>query len=302
MKEVLLYHDDADGIASAAVFLTIKGREMDLRPVSSEEIPNLSKIINKFNISGYTGIYAVDLFTNSQHVDIVYDHHNKEPLAKKIIHDPHVESCASILVEELVESLPLYKFFTIYNARTVQEVLNIIDTASYENPRYPFESDGNIARFYRLTEFNDSKAASKLMVSLLYKNNLNIKKMLKHFDHKKYKIIANNFGEQKIEVNGNIAISSGDKRPIRFSEYYLHPKVNFSITTKKLSDTTYGIYISKNPWNKIDKPANLAEVAEDCPWAITNNGHDDIAFLSVNKEKLDDTIKSLINILERGGI
>lgn len=323
----VFYHADVDGIFSAARFLDLFGciNNIELVPVYSyQRGEEFEKMIHDRHEN--SKIHILDYEFNS-FADTWIDHHpgaSKETNTLKrikvskefnhkdkqfnFIYNSECESAFSLVDDYVTEDADLDLIEKIKNIMAAKEIVNKIDSASYSNLKWPFESPHplNIIRFF--TDRSFSKIEANALVLALYNYNFNLHKVV-HFmgyDYKKMiSTIKSSLGiiKSNMVINGDIAIISGlnKTQDIRYGVYYMYPEIKYVIkvfsSKKGISEVRVGRnpFITHNPDRDDRVNISIEEWIKNVPCVLGGaGGYSNIGAGTIKEEDISDFITDAV--------
>jgi len=306
MKKIIFYHNDIDGVISAAALIRLKKFNLDnivLRPVKSSERGMFDSIVKNAR-SAYDYIASVD-YAFSPGLDFWCDHHHSPELGDMnisgdhMIHDVTSKSAASLLISKMLREIPdtFFKKKYIKLLKELSENIDMIDSCGYDNVDYFFESKAPHMTIMRkiLIDSNDINS----VVEAVLKCDFNLKKVVKVLkaDPSYYlrKQNENSNSGGFLDRGGmTVHIAAEEKyTPTRYTEFYTYPDIFFSVrVVVNDDDETCTVRVSKNPWNKKSTESiNLSTIFKGMYPLRSWGGHRDVSGGMITKNHLADFLK-----------
>ena len=292
MLNHIFFHNDVDGIISAVLFQLYQvGREFDykdsiLYPVQSTmRGVSLQKIIEK--IDGNDPIAILDFEFNPR-ANIWFDHHFSEDLGPspvstgKIFYNPSAKSAADIIAGE-------YKF----EKDDIISMTNMIDSASYPDVKFIFESDHPlmILRAYLEMAFPSDMTYSRI-VEVIVASGCDVEKSLRkmRIDCSNVRNICNLASKSSKDMllfgSCSVVQQTRQNQYPRYSEYYVKPEIEYAIRMSLSGPRQKYIQIGHNQWCGKKNSVNLGEFMRKLPY-VKGGGHFNVAAGIIRNEDED---------------
>ncbi len=277
----IFFHDDIDGIVSAAIIMhkLVRGADYRLYPImSSNRGEKFKQIINELNL-GENDFLAILDYEYHQRANLWIDHHFNQKFGdqkvcnEQIIYDPIAPSATSLAM-----TIPSKN--KIHNESFIQKV-NTIDTAGYKtvdeifSDTHPlmllrayvelaFPSEMMYSRAVEVisnSEFDLRKAIYALKIdNSCYSE---IKKALEV--SKKFMTIFNNFSF--------ITQKRANQFP-RYAEFYLNKTIKYAVRISKIqSKKTMYLQVQYNRWHQEPNRINVGQMLSKFKYLLSGGGH-----------------------------
>ena len=296
MTEKIYYHNDTDGVLSAAAYILLKNvGDYVLKPMETSKRSSFQK-----------EIYANGSVYKTVSLDFAYvdglsywcDHHRINGDIKisdeaEVLYDPDAKSAAGLLLKQLADKtiLPWRKnrYLKLIGG------IDMVDSASYPSKEFYVSDKSPIMALYRLISFSNQPTDS--IVRSLVHSKLNIKDAIHVYskpDHLSLLTLDYNF-----ELDGDVSIyieQIEHTAPPRYTEYF-QTEANASIRIIIDSNYHYRVYVSKNPWSDARKDIDFSNLKLNS--AIRWGGHKDIAgglILEKDKFNIINEILEVLNV------
>jgi len=301
----IAFHDDVDGIVSAAVFLKAGFRNPIYRlyPVSSSmRGKNFQSLVESMNLEEKDELVVLD-YEHHPRANIWFDHHyspdfGQEPVSNKSIrYNPNKLSAASMIIEEYSKS---YQF-----PKSISDSVDMVDSAGYSDPKLIFndESPIMILRAY-LEKIIPHDMSYCRIVEILNECNLDIDAALyvMKIDKSYVKIIRDEAFKAKehLVVNNNMSILR-QRRPNqfpRYCEYLIIPNIKYCIRLTKVDGQNVYFQIMCNKWHVTPNEINIGKSLSKIKFLNKAGGHFHVGGGVVKEddvEKLLDELCYLFN-------
>jgi len=293
----IVFHDDIDGMVSAALYLYYKDvHRYKLFPVSSVQRGSLQVMLENFKKNDPEAFIVILDFEYSELVDEFYDHHwNKvfgsEPVHNSKVHyDPRSKSAAALIAKSFGTSGLLI------------DSVNMIDACEYKNVTDIFEDDHPLILLNAYFDLNSDKEAMKRVVELMVKCELDMHEVAFLFDINKsileqLKREAQNLSKYTTIVDNMSVIYQ--RRPgqfPRYSEYYLYPKVKYSVRLSKIDKSKHKVQVGYNQWCGSMNEINVGTILSMLPYMIRGGGHFNVGGGVIEEKDCDMLIDDLSRI------
>lgn len=282
------FHDDVDGLTCASLFLGfIRQRGYSIGKL----IPMVygGSLYSKWRDILLEKESVILDFRYHPSADWFFDHHTssfmvpewKEGFKSDNRHffDENYPSCFGFVFDSLVKE---YGFKPNAFMRKLRPEVDMLDAARYPSAKYYVLLEGAIARFDVLLE---KLRKTKKIPHEFFIKSLSTKSISQILKIKKYaRIISNLKYEIKrsleklpsvINIKSNVSIIDATRVRThlpRYSDYYLYPGLEYSITIKK-SKSVYSLSAGKNPWSEKSSALHLGKLQE----TFGGGGHQDAA-------------------------
>jgi len=300
----VFFHNDVDGIMSAALFLCYQvNREFDYResilyPVQSTmRGGSIQKTIDK--IPKNESIAILDFEFNPM-ADIWFDHHFSEQLGPnrvntgKIFYDSSAKSAVEIIAKE----------FEFKDVGSIIDMVNMIDSASYPDVKFIFESDHPlmILRAYLETAFPSDMMYARI-VEVIMANGCDVEKSLRkmRIDYSCVRNIRNLASKisKDMLVFGKCSVVHQTRQNLfpRYAEYYAKPETQYAMRISLSGPNQKYIQVGHNQWCGKKNTINLGEFMRKLSY-VRGGGHFNVAagvILNSDEEKFLDDVDVLFN-------
>jgi len=306
----VLFHDDVDGIISAAIFLhkLLESNETyRLYPVSSQSRgEKFESLIKSMKLKETDNLIILDYEYHSK-CDLWVDHHfsptmgNEQVIHDKIVYDPNAKSAASLLLSHGAK----YGYVYGYNTEFI-ETVDMIDKAEYKSVNQIF-SDTHplmILRAYVERTFHSEMMFSRI-IEMLANTNFDFRKALYQLKINK-KVIWDLQADVKktsreMVICGNFSIirqSRPGKFP-RYAEFYIKPEIKYSVRLSRISMNKIYFQIGSNKWHQEPNNINIGKMLSGIKYLTKGGGHYSVGGGIVDEDNCEKLIDDLsINLNE----
>ncbi len=314
MKYNLYYHDDFDGTASGAIFfdfLKSRGYELgELHPV--QYTPALKSAWPDYDFKH--PFILVD-FMYHPSAEWWLDHHETAFIKKewqdnfkntdKHVFDKTAPSAAGLILRHLEQT---HDYQPSQLIRDLLPWLDIIDGAKYKSVEQFLEMRESAIQIARLISYlhDDARLGiQKYLIENLAMQSLEDILVLPMFAEP----LAHMKSEQSeslkhldscLVIHDKVAVidSTISKTYIqRFSEYYVHPELSYSVTLKEHSGE-YHISVGRNPWLADSPKVNIGEFLAH----YGGGGHQNVGGVETKtRTEMDTIINDVVQYLNQNG-
>lgn len=274
----IYFHNDFDGMATAAIFSKFLMLEKNLSFEDIEFIPVDYEIKNNWVEKKIISPSAVLDFLYHPSADWWFDHHTTSFLNKAILvenykrdkqkhWDTEFLSCPSLLISHFYR---YYHKYSLELSKRYEELIywsDIIDGAKYSTPKMLFDYN------YQYINLNKTLAIDRTIdyrlkiIKAFYENDISqilnsvrffdLLKEIKEKEKKAINIISN-----IIKIKDKVAYFDQSKYDIpfqRFLPYYLYPDLLYRIGIYK-KDDMFSVSVNYNIWQKEKNTINLGKL------------------------------------------
>lgn len=284
----LFYHDDIDGVVSAAMIMNAFFRDHVYRlyPVKSsmrgDKFNTLIEDVHKTKVANNELLVVVD-YQYHEKVDLWVDHHFHKDLKDSVIHNGKVFYNSGVKSAARV----IYNWFqdTPFLKGTVDQhivdIVDMIDGAGYKTIHYIFSSSEPLmilkAYLERLSIFVDS--TYNRLVELISLYNFDIQKVLFTLgvdfhivDELKKSATAI---EKNMIVNGVMGVTEMNRLYAypRYSEYLVNPDLMYSVRIVHLGGRKVQADVGYNKWQKETCKVHIGKLLDSLDYPISGGGH-----------------------------
>jgi hypothetical protein len=317
----VFYHNDADGIIGAALFLhnTIghaKTADYVLHPVQSQSRDSIDEKVKAARSHRDERVVIID-YQYSPHADLVIDHHYSSFLGDKfikndkLIYDPKAKSCVQVIYDHIMN----YKCRSSFNddgvipseggIKEVVEIANMIDSAQYPDNKFFFESDhpAMILNHYISAQPFNANVYNRI-VELLWKNCLDVERTLYTLNINTKAILksiqdsAKSFEKNLVKNNDfSIAFIKRKNQFPRYAEFYINNDIRYTIRSFPISGDRCQVQFGYNEFHEKSNTFNIGLYAsnkERSGEVISGGGHFNIGSVIIETSKRDEYIDELI--------
>ncbi len=268
MEYDIYYHDDFDGMVSAAVMLDFLEKRGDkikkFIPIKYDIRPRWPKV----RFARPTVI--VDFYYHPA-AAFWFDHHPtsfiKSEWKKKFRPDKfhHLgikySSCCHLVLNKLV------KYFDYEPPRRLKELshwADIIDGANFRSARQTIEIREPAMQLFEFAEWHKIKNFDSKLIRLLSEKTIpeivalpRVRKEIVLIKKEKRSLLQIYKKNLKIYDKLTFINLTAAKGELRFAPFYLYPKVIYSLVLKKYDSGVYHITFGANPWQRKKKGINI---------------------------------------------
>lgn len=301
MKHVV-FHNDVDGIVSAAFFLSSLENTNDviLKPVATSiRGQDFDKMIQKMDGE----VYIFD-FQYNEKAALWIDHHQNQILGfeavanDKIVYDCRAKSTAGLVFSHLLERSPVGRL-----ARSLANGVDMVDNAEYPSAEFIFNDKSPIMVLRSYLEFSyPAEAMYCRVVEKLVQCNLDLEKalILLNVDGSYVDAVRQKTEQikKKLEIYGKISV-------IRQRYPYQHPRyaenlisqAKYNIRTSEDSANDLRVHIAYNKWSSEKSSLNIGNYASKT--LRKGGGHYNVGGGVIAKDKFDDFLTKFSELVER---
>lgn len=299
----IFFHNDIDGIMSAAILQCYYPSYIDscMYPVASTmRGGSIKKFLDK--IPEDDNVAILDFEFNDR-ANFWIDHHYNVKLGpcqvnnEKIGYDPTAKSAAGIILKRCVANISPFQ-------KEVIDMIDMIDSASYPDTNFIFESDHPlmILRAYLETVYPADMTYSRIAeIIAFYKCNVKkaIDKMRINYQSvQDIKTLAQKSAKNMTIFGKCSVINQNYQNQFpRYSEFFLRKDVQYSIRISLHGPTQKYIQIGFNQWCGKSNLINLGEFMRTIPY-VKGGGHFNVAagtILNKHEQKFLDNVDFTFN-------
>ena len=305
----IFFHDDVDGIISAALFLhnNVKGRYR-LYPISSSwRGPKFNVFFSSIAKKKNDKKVILD-FQYHKDSDLWIDHHFDKDFGdceiknNKIVYGPKSASAA-----RLVNYIRLNNEVD-YDQSFISTV-DMIDSASYKDVNQIF-TDKNplmVLRAY-LEKLFPSDMTYCRIVEIIDKCKMDIKEALHIL--RISPIYVDELRDDALKIKRSIVIAKkisivNQKRKNqypRFSEYLTCPDIKYSLRITSVGNEILSVQIGFNPFQKQSNEINIGKMLNDSKLLINGGGHYNVGACLIKEKNINEFIDNVSIILNEEGV
>lgn len=297
----IFFHNDVDGIISASLFLNYNMmtdyHDSILYPVQSTmRGGTMQRIINKIT----DGEIAILDFEHNAKAHMWFDHHfdaefGPNPIKNgRIFYNPSAKSAVRIIYDH-------YNFDD--SVKELIDMVDIIDSASYPDIRFVFESTHPlmVLRAYLETMFPSDMAYSRI-VDVIASHGCNVEEAIQRLRIDADSVKSINALAKKVQrdmtVFGRCSVvnqSRSGQYP-RYAEYYVK-NLDYAIRISTSGPNQKYIQIGHNSWCGRGNTINLGKLLKSIPY-VKGGGHFNVAAGMINnadEQRFLDDIDIQIN-------
>jgi len=309
----LFYHDDVDGIVSAAMIMNafFRGHVYRLYPAKSsmrgDKFNALIEDVYKTRITDNESLVIVD-YQHHEKADLWVDHHFSQDLKDnevhngKIFYNPNVKSAARVIYNWF-QNTPFLKGAVDQH---VVDMVDMIDSAGYKTIDYIFSSTEPLmilkAYLEHLSIFVDS--TYNRLVELINLYNFDINKVLFTLGVDCHVVDELKNSAHAIErnmiINGAMGVTEMNRLYAypRYSEYLIKPDLMYSVRIVHLGGNRVHADVGFNKWQKESCKVHIGKVLQALDYPISGGGHPTVGgaiFLEKEVERFIDDMCVQLN-------
>ena len=310
MKYDIFFHNDFDGVASAAVMLAfLRSRGDSIERYTPVEFG----IKEKWPTYPFKNSPIIVDFPYHPKAVFWFDHHPtafmKDEWRKKFRPTkflnwyPAYDSCCHMVLDVLVKE---FGFKPPAHLKELARWLDIIDGAKYKSAKQTIDmKEAAIRLRYYIEEFGVSNKTLKTLVNYLASDSINkivlkkdVAKGIASLLERRERALA--FYKPSLKLIGSVVFDDETKNKVfrlRFAPFYFYPKARYGVTVKRKRQG-YHITVGVNPWRKGELEFNIGEMLR----AYGGGGHKQVGGLEIlhsnNAPKILGEILATLN----GGI
>lgn len=303
----IVFHDDIDGIFSAAIYLHdhVKDNVYRLYPVSSTSRGEKFEVmIRSMGLKNGTDFLVILDYENHERCDFWVDHHWSKTMGEhpvinsKIFYNPTSPSAARLLYENVNESNGLKLLYDLLN------MVDIIDNANYKSVNQIFHDTHPlmILRSYIERSFPSDMMFCRI-VEMLSTTHFNLKRALYQLritDMTVYELRKDvEKAKKAITIAQDISIirqSRPGKYP-RYAEFYIDPKIKYSVRLSTIPQNKIYFQIGYNKWHSEPNEIDIGKMLSSMSYLLKGGGHYSVGGGIASQENterlLDDLYKNL---------
>ena len=263
----LHYHDDFDGIASAAMVMRYVNSTTtvtwQLESIQYGTVPNTIWSAPLVVVDFLYDPNAMMWFDHHQNpFRTVADQANYE--ARKsvshVVWDSSYKSCAHLVYDKLVA------LQSISGMKELAEAADYIDGALYASPQeYYSMARPEIIITHAINGMKEgqrNELIRQLSVKSLGEISRSVQSLGQEMLDQDLRVIPRY--QKIVELQGDTVFSdlTRDNIPyLRFAPYLYYPLVRYSVQMYRATPSTFGISLSHNPWNRLEDSVDLSKIA-----------------------------------------
>jgi len=306
----IVFHDNIDGIISAAMYLNsiVVNDTYRLYPMSSIGKKEKFELIIKSMKLKPIDFLVILNYENHRESSLWIDHHwskeigNDPVINSKVIYDPHASSTARLLNEYL-------KPISIIYSNSFLDMVDTINKSNYKSLKQIFNDTHPlmVLRAYIEKSFRSEMMFCRI-VEMLSSTNFNFKKALYQLKLNRRIIFELQKDVEKtkkaIVISDNMSIirqSRLGKYP-RYAEFYINPKVKYSIRLSTISQNRVYFQIDYNRWHNQLNEVNIGHLLSGIEYLVKSNGHHNIGDGIVHEDNVERLLDNLCINFNNGGL
>jgi len=306
----VVFHDDIDGIVSAAIYLHnhVKGSTYRLYPTSSSSRgEKLATMIKEMNLDDERDVLVILDFENHSRSNLWVDHHfdvkigEEEVRNSKVIYDPGSKSAA-----RLVQSIPFKLSAVAKYPIAFLDTVDLIDQANYKTVGQIFNDNSPlmILRAYIERVFPSDMMFSRV-VEMIAKTHFDFRKTIYQLKLNENILFSLKKEAEKISkymiITGNF--STVNQRRInqypRYSEFFIRPETKYSVRITPTGNGRVYMQIGYNKWSSNPNEINIGKALSKLSYLIRGGGHYGVGGAILNETDVDKLLDDLSIILNR---
>ena len=280
----IVFHDDIDGIISAAIYLhnNVGDDTYRLYPVASTSRgEKFEAMVKAMWLKPESDFLVILDYENHRDSSLWIDHHwskviGDEPVINsKIIYNPTATSAARLISKHLKANPNVQEY-----SETFLDMVDVIDHSDYKTINQIF-SDTHplmLLRAYIERSFHSDMMFCRI-VEMIANTHFNFRKALYQLRLSK-RII---FDLQKdvertrkaMVVSGSMSIirqSRPGKYP-RYAEFYINPKVKYSVRLSTISQDKIYFQVGHNKWHEESNEVDIGRLLSSISYLLNGGGH-----------------------------
>ncbi len=311
MKQIVnvVFHDDVDGVFSAALFLHnhVRGESYRLYPImSSHRGDKFSEVVSGMKLKDSDLLVVLD-YEYHPRANLWVDHHwdrrmGNEPVHNEKIHyDPNAASTAGLVHQIPSTDRPEY-------SDAFLPLVDMIDQAGYRNVHQIFNDTHPmmIVRAYLEKTFPAEMMYCRL-VEMFVRTHFDIKEA--NFRLKLNASCVHNLRQDVHRAKRDMTIFGGvsvirQRRPNqfpRYAEFLIRPQTRYAVRMSFIGHDTLYFQISYNKWTDGENNVNIGTMLNQLKYLLKGGGHYNVGggLLKVNdSEKFLDNLDVNLNKAE----
>lgn len=306
----IFFHDDVDGIISAALILryVVRDRLYTLRPVrTSQRGDKFNKMIDDVDGGPNDELIIVD-YQHHKDADLWIDHHFNKTIGDmgfvdaKQIYNPRAKSAARIIYDHIATG-PIGKFMPIGNH--IVHMTDMIDSAGYNSVDYIFNSTVPMmvlkAYLEQMTIFLDSTYCRIVEVISACDFDMEEALFVLGIDDTVVDSLrrsAKNI-EKAMVINGPVVITEMNRLYAfpRYAEYIAKPDAKYAFRIVHLGGGKIQTDIGFNQWGNFTNEVHIGEMLGSFDYTISGGGHHDVGGSIITEDKMERHIDDITTIL-----
>lgn len=305
----IVFHDDVDGVISAAIFLhnVVKGNRYQLHPVSSiMRGEKFDKLVNYMSIDNKEEKLIILDYENHPKSDTWIDHHFSPSIGEEAVHsekihyDPKSKSAAR-LVHEATYGLEKYN-------SSFLNTVDKIDQAEYESVEEIFSDNSPLMILRACLERIPvpHQMIHGRIVEMISRYGFNFHESLWRMDITDDNIFIMNSLINECSKNLTIfnKISTLYQKRInqfpRYAEYKINPEIKYAIRFTNSGHNQFNFQIGYNKWYKEPNNINLRELILSSNLMLKSGGHFNVAAGMIHQDNVDKLIEYINLNLDNG--
>ena len=307
----IVFHDDIDGIISAAIYLhdSVDTDVYRLYPVSSTSRgEKLESMVKAMRLKSDTDFLVILDYENHKRSDLWIDHHwskimGDEPVINsKIIYDPNIASAASLVKKYLKKRLNTPEYSDGF-----LQMVDTIDKAGYDTVKQIFNDTHPlmVLRAYIERSFHSDMMFCRI-VEMISSTNFDFRRALYQLKISRRVIYDLQKDVEKTKramlVSQNLSVirqSRPGKYP-RYAEFYINPDIKYSVRLSTIPQNRIYFQVGYNKWHEKPNEVDIGKMLSSINYLLKGGGHYSVGCGIVSQEKAETLLDDLCINLNDG--
>ena len=296
----IVFHDDIDGIVSAAIFLrhTVKGSSYRLYPVASSQRGRLGKLVDSMGLETNDFLAILDYEFHPM-ANLWVDHHFNRTIGPlpvindKVMYNPTYASAARLLYDNLLTKQTYPNAFLKH--------VDMIDSAGYPTVQYAFTNNHPLMMLRAYLEIN-RKTEHLLcrVVETIAKTCFDLPDAMFRvcIDYRSVKSMSDLAVKSKkfttVFQNTSLIMQKRPEQFPRYSEFLNLSSIQYTIRISPIDGQTSIVQIGYNNWHKKKNSLNIGEFCHNSIYLKSGGGHYNVGGGQIKKDNIGSFIESSI--------
>lgn len=305
----IYFHDDVDGIVSAALILkhVVRGKPYFLQPVKSSQRGDKFDHIIKNRLYGVEPCIIVD-YQHHELADLWIDHHYNKALGDDAVHtkdmayDPKAKSAARV-IRNMIKKSPLGQF--TYIDEDMIRTTDMIDSAGYESIEFIFTSKHPLMMLKSYLEQMTIQLSWSYCraVEAIVTADFELEDAMAMLGIEPNTVDSLRKSAEGIKkamvINGPIAITEMKRlyEYPRYSEYFVRPDMKYAFRIVHLGGDRVQTDVGFNQWGNFTNEVHIGKMLGGFDYTISGGGHHDVGGSIIKADMLEQHVDDITTAL-----